>query len=64
MALFARDCLLKTNELTRKLECSLGPNTGDLAIRIGLHSGPVTAGVLRSDNARQVLVTLLGRIAV
>ena len=52
MARFARDCLFKTNELTRKLERVLGPDTGDLAMRIGLHSGPVTAGVLRGDNAR------------
>jgi len=25
---------------------------GDLAIRIGIHSGPVTAGVLRGERAR------------
>ena len=52
MARFARDCMVKTNELTRALECTLGPDTADLAMRIGLHSGPVTAGVLRGDNAR------------
>ena len=28
------------------------PDTGDLAMRFGLHSGPVTAGVLRGDRAR------------
>ena len=33
------------NDLTKKLEVSLGPDTGDLSLRIGLHSGPVTAGV-------------------
>jgi len=42
MARFARDCLNKTNELTRMLERTLGPDTGDLAMRIGLHSGPGT----------------------
>ena len=52
MARFARDCLVKTIELTQELEKTLGPDTGDLAIRIGMHSGPVTAGVLRGDNAR------------
>lgn len=52
MARFARDCLFKMNEMTKKLESMLGPDTGDLALRIGLHSGPVTAGVLRGDNAR------------
>jgi class 3 adenylate cyclase len=30
----------------------LGPDTGDLLMRIGLHSGPVIAGVLRGDRAR------------
>lgn len=47
MARFARDCLQAMNDLTKKLEISLGPDTADLALRVGLHSGPVTAGVLR-----------------
>lgn len=29
-----------------------GPDTCDLAVRVGIHSGPVTAGVLRGDRAR------------
>ena len=36
----------------RELEYSLGPDTGDLSMRFGVHSGPVTAGVLRGDRAR------------
>lgn len=28
----------------KRLEVNLGPDTGDLGLRIGLHSGPVTAG--------------------
>lgn len=40
------------NEIVRQLEISLGPDTGDLCMRIGIHSGPVTAGVLRGDKAR------------
>ncbi|CAB9528064.1 Receptor-type guanylate cyclase gcy [Seminavis robusta] len=52
MVKFARDCLGKMAGLTRQLEGSLGPGTGDLAIRVGLHSGPVTAGVLRGKKAR------------
>lgn len=52
MARFARDCLGECNRLTRRLETMLGPDTGDLTMRIGLHSGPVTAGVLRGDNCR------------
>jgi class 3 adenylate cyclase len=30
----------------------LGEGTGDLTLRIGLHSGPVTAGVLRGEKCR------------
>ncbi|CAB9511299.1 Receptor-type guanylate cyclase gcy [Seminavis robusta] len=52
MVKFAWDCLQKMHEVTRELECSLGPDTGDLAMRFGLHSGPVTAGVLRGERAR------------
>lgn len=52
MARFARDCRDKMNELTRVLEKSLGPDTGDLKLRFGLNSGPVTAGVLRGERSR------------
>lgn len=52
MARFARDCLTKMNDLTKRLEVTLGPDTADLSIRVGLHSGPVTAGVLRGDKSR------------
>ena len=52
MARFARDCLSCMNDLTKHLEVSLGPDTTDLSIRIGLHSGPVTGGVLRGDKSR------------
>jgi class 3 adenylate cyclase len=52
MARFARDCLFRMRSLTKKLEVTLGPDTGDLAIRVGLHSGPVTAGVLRGERSR------------
>lgn len=52
IARFARDCLGIFHPLTRKLDVILGPDTSDLALRVGLHSGPVTAGVLRGDRAR------------
>ena len=52
MARFANECLVKMALITKKLEVQLGPDTGDLAIRVGLHSGPVTAGVLRGDKSR------------
>ena len=44
MARFAKDCMRRMRELTKQLESTLGPDTGDLSMRIGLHSGPVTAG--------------------
>jgi class 3 adenylate cyclase len=52
MARFAKDALARMRTLTKELEVSLGPDTGDLGIRIGLHSGPVTAGVLRGEKSR------------
>jgi Adenylate and Guanylate cyclase catalytic domain len=52
MARFAGECLQRLQEITKELEVSLGPDTGDLGMRVGLHSGPVTAGVLRGDRAR------------
>jgi hypothetical protein len=52
MAKFAGECLLKMNQVTRELEVVLGPDTGDLSMRFGLHSGAVTAGVLRGERAR------------
>ncbi|CAB9521849.1 Receptor-type guanylate cyclase gcy [Seminavis robusta] len=52
MARFAQDILSKFYTLTRKLEVTLGPDTADLSLRIGIHSGPVTAGVLRGERAR------------
>jgi class 3 adenylate cyclase len=52
MARFARDCMHRMNILVRKLEVTLGPDTADLSMRFGLHSGPVTAGVLRGERSR------------
>lgn len=52
MARFARDCAYKLPQIVHKLERFLGPGTGDITMRFGLHSGPVTAGVLRGAKAR------------
>jgi class 3 adenylate cyclase len=52
MCRFARDCLHKMNTLTSRLEEVLGPGTGELTMRFGLNSGPVTAGVLRGEKSR------------
>jgi class 3 adenylate cyclase len=40
------------NAVVKHLEAELGPDTGDLGIRVGVHSGPVTAGVLRGERSR------------
>lgn len=47
---FAERCRQKANELLVRLSPKL--DTDDLGIRIGIHSGPVTAGVLRGDTPR------------
>ena len=52
MARFSRRCLLKMREVVQGLDETLGPETSELGMRIGLHSGPVTAGVIRGDKAR------------
>lgn len=53
MARFANDCLVKLHELIdNRLEPTLGSDTQSLDLRVGLHSGPVTAGVLRGERSR------------
>lgn len=52
MACFAADCMLALNDLMPLLVAKLGPDTQNLTMRFGLHSGPVTAGVLRGARAR------------
>lgn len=37
VARFARDCLKKMKEITLKLEVTLGPDTADLELRVGIH---------------------------
>jgi class 3 adenylate cyclase len=52
MARFARECMYKMWSVSKSLEATLGPETGNLSMKMGLHSGPVTAGVLRGERAR------------
>ncbi|CAB9526252.1 Receptor-type guanylate cyclase gcy [Seminavis robusta] len=52
MVKFAGSCLSKMNELVKKLGEQLGAETEKLQLRVGLHSGPVTAGVLRGQKSR------------
>lgn len=49
MARFARDAMDKFGEVVRDLELRLGPDTADLAMRFGMHSGP--GKVMRCVNA-------------
>jgi class 3 adenylate cyclase len=52
MVRFARDCLDAMHLILNELTVDLGPDTTELGMRVGLHSGPVTGGVLRGDRAR------------
>eukprot|EP00980_Cylindrotheca_fusiformis_P005059 scaffold1072_cov124-Cylindrotheca_fusiformis.AAC.5 len=49
---FAREALRKMKEITHEMEVSLGPDTAALDLRVGIHSGQVTAGVLRGERSR------------
>lgn len=52
MVRFARDCMFKLSFVTNKLAGELGDDTNTLQLRIGLHSGETTAGVLRGIKGR------------
>ena len=55
MARFAKSCMERFHPLIRRLAIELGPETANLKLRVGLHSGPVTGGVLRGTKARYQL---------
>ena len=52
MCRFAHYCIVQMDRICSQLENSLGDGTKDLRLRVGLHSGPTTAGVLRGEKAR------------
>jgi len=52
MARFASTCLKRMKPLCKQLEVTLGPDTSDLNIRIGLHSGPVRTCNVTNKNVR------------
>ena len=52
MVRFADECITKMHQVTSKLAATMGPDTADLSIRVGLHSGTATGGVLRGHKAR------------
>ena len=49
---FARHCMYQLSHVVQELDCQLGPGTSELSMRFGIHSGPVTAGVLRGEKSR------------
>eukprot|EP00980_Cylindrotheca_fusiformis_P002072 scaffold463_cov92-Cylindrotheca_fusiformis.AAC.1 len=55
MVRFARRVLDKAVVRTKEMETTLGPDTGNLGFKIGIHSGPVTGGVLRGEKSRYQL---------
>jgi class 3 adenylate cyclase len=52
MVKFADDCMNKMKVLTAELAETLGADTATLTMRVGLHSGSVTGGVLRGQKSR------------
>jgi class 3 adenylate cyclase len=52
MARFATECMKQMKKTTLYLASTLGDDTVELLLRIGLHSGPVTAGILRGEKSR------------
>ena len=52
MCIFASDVMEDFMDELGALSLSFGPDTTDLGLRIGLHSGVITMGVLRNDRAR------------
>lgn len=52
MVKFSNECLSKMRNVVLSLVDTLGDDTANLAMRIGLHSGPVTGGVLRGQKSR------------
>ena len=53
MVKFARECMARMGRLLEDLASELGNDTLELGMRVGMHSGPVTAGVLRGGEFLQ-----------
>ncbi|CAB9514931.1 Receptor-type guanylate cyclase gcy [Seminavis robusta] len=51
-AKFALGCMKKIPRLMKRQEIKFGPDTGDLSLRIGMHSGTVTGGFMKGKGQR------------
>src|SRR6056300_455086 len=54
MVKFAQECSVVMKQVTEMLEARLGPGTAELGMRFGIHSGPITAGVLSGNHVARV----------
>ena len=52
MVKFAEEVLSTLGKVTKAISSALGSDTADLSMRIGLNSGPTTAGVIRGEKSR------------
>lgn len=52
MVKFARDCMTEMRNAVEDLAHTLGSDTRELEMRVGIHSGSTTAGVLRGEKGR------------
>jgi class 3 adenylate cyclase len=52
MTKFANECMTRMSYVLPDLVDILGEDVAELSMRVGLHSGPVTAGVLRGEKGR------------
>jgi class 3 adenylate cyclase len=52
MTKFANECMTRMRYVLPDLVSVLGEDVAELSMRVGLHSGPVTAGVLRGEKGR------------
>ena len=52
MAEFVTIAMKKMRSLVKRLEIKFGPDTSELSLRVGMHSGPVTGGFLMGKGSR------------
>lgn len=63
MAEFAHIAMKKMKNMVKRLETKFGPDTSEISLRVGMHSGPVTGGFLLGKGARFQVWLLCAPIA-